>query len=254
MLVVFVSSVIWETWLTKVKLSHYGLGQALMVSVDWGSQISRQSAHEGGKVGTGRHYPAWNIPGTHFCYRLSWPQSHSVARTAMKNSSDTIGNWTHDLWLIIQCLKQLHYYVPWPELYLYKKDTGKIMYLVFMVLDIRKRYRNLCTVYCNCMILLICVNRILGMPVDLQNRLFKYFTDTLNAIITQAKKSGRFDMGILGKYRCCIHQRNTSDWTYLRRCPNQGVGPNSLLWRSEGIAMAMHCNFHIPQLIVFINN
>jgi hypothetical protein len=44
-----------------------------------------------------------------------------------------------------------------------------------------------------------CVTRILGMPVDLQNRLFKYFTDTLNAIITQAKKSGRFDMGILGK-------------------------------------------------------
>jgi hypothetical protein len=43
------------------------------------------------------------------------------------------------------------------------------------------------------------VVRILGMPVDLQNRLFKYFTDTLNAIITQAKKSGRFDMGILGE-------------------------------------------------------
>ncbi|XP_012223697.1 protein strawberry notch isoform X3 [Linepithema humile] len=41
------------------------------------------------------------------------------------------------------------------------------------------------------------LNRILGMPVDLQNRLFKYFTDTLNAIITQAKKTGRFDMGIL---------------------------------------------------------
>ena len=44
------------------------------------------------------------------------------------------------------------------------------------------------------------LNRILGMPVDLQNRLFKYFTDTLQAIITQAKKSGRFDLGILGQY------------------------------------------------------
>lgn len=41
------------------------------------------------------------------------------------------------------------------------------------------------------------LNRILGMPVDLQNRLFKYFTDTLHAIVTQAKKTGRFDMGIL---------------------------------------------------------
>lgn len=43
------------------------------------------------------------------------------------------------------------------------------------------------------------LNRILGMPVDLQNRLFKYFTDTLNATVSTAKKSGRFDLGILGK-------------------------------------------------------
>lgn len=42
------------------------------------------------------------------------------------------------------------------------------------------------------------LNRILGMPVEMQNRLFTYFTDTLNAIINQAKKSGRFDLGILG--------------------------------------------------------
>ncbi|XP_062554438.1 protein strawberry notch isoform X2 [Armigeres subalbatus] len=41
------------------------------------------------------------------------------------------------------------------------------------------------------------LNRILGMPVELQNRLFKYFTDTLAAIIDQAKKRGRFDLGIL---------------------------------------------------------
>uniref|UniRef100_T1IRW6 Strawberry notch n=1 Tax=Strigamia maritima TaxID=126957 RepID=T1IRW6_STRMM len=41
------------------------------------------------------------------------------------------------------------------------------------------------------------LNRILGMEVDLQNRLFKYFSDTLAAIIAQAKKAGRFDMGIL---------------------------------------------------------
>ncbi|KAM7350606.1 protein strawberry notch isoform 2-T2 [Cochliomyia hominivorax] len=41
------------------------------------------------------------------------------------------------------------------------------------------------------------LNRILGMPVELQNRIFKYFTDTLTAIINQAKKGGRFDLGIL---------------------------------------------------------
>lgn len=41
------------------------------------------------------------------------------------------------------------------------------------------------------------LNRILGMPVELQNRLFKYFTDTLAAIISQAKRTGKYDMGIL---------------------------------------------------------
>lgn len=43
------------------------------------------------------------------------------------------------------------------------------------------------------------LNRILGCPVDLQNRLFKYFTDTMTAIINQAKRGGRFDLGIVGK-------------------------------------------------------
>lgn len=44
-----------------------------------------------------------------------------------------------------------------------------------------------------------CLFRILGMPVELQNRLFKYFTDTLNAIVSQAKRTGKYDMGILGE-------------------------------------------------------
>lgn len=41
------------------------------------------------------------------------------------------------------------------------------------------------------------LNRILGMPVELQNRLFKYFTDTLACIIAKEKRMGRFDLGIL---------------------------------------------------------
>ena len=47
---------------------------------------------------TGHQYPLGNIPGTHFCYRLSKPQGHSSDRRimSMKNSKDIIGNRTHD--------------------------------------------------------------------------------------------------------------------------------------------------------------
>ena len=43
------------------------------------------------------------------------------------------------------------------------------------------------------------LSRILGVEVELQNMLFKNFTETLTAIILQAKRFGRWDMGILGK-------------------------------------------------------
>lgn len=42
------------------------------------------------------------------------------------------------------------------------------------------------------------MNRILGMEVHQQNALFQYFSDTLAAVIQEAKKNGRYDMGILG--------------------------------------------------------
>ncbi|XP_068609448.1 protein strawberry notch homolog 1 [Brachionichthys hirsutus] len=41
------------------------------------------------------------------------------------------------------------------------------------------------------------LNRILGMEVQQQNALFQYFADTLGAVIQEAKRSGRYDMGIL---------------------------------------------------------
>uniref|UniRef100_A0A4W3IYA1 Protein strawberry notch homolog 1 n=1 Tax=Callorhinchus milii TaxID=7868 RepID=A0A4W3IYA1_CALMI len=41
------------------------------------------------------------------------------------------------------------------------------------------------------------LNRILGMEVHQQNALFQYFSDTLSAVIQNAKKNGRYDMGIL---------------------------------------------------------
>jgi hypothetical protein len=92
----------------------------------WGSQISRQSALEGGNVVNPTHRPPlpppppkgiflvlisvmrWvnrpplppgNIPGTHFCKGLSQPQGHSAAGRimSMKNFTDNIGNRTRDL-------------------------------------------------------------------------------------------------------------------------------------------------------------
>jgi len=86
----------------KVKQSLTGLLQAQRVPGGWGSQIYKQSAHEGGKVvslNTGRLYSSGNIPGTHFCYRLSQPHGQSAAGrfNSMTNPDDTVGNRPRDL-------------------------------------------------------------------------------------------------------------------------------------------------------------
>ena len=60
------------------------------------------TAQDGGKVVSLTHrppLPPGNTPGTHFCWRLSRPQSHSATGRIMspKNSNDSIGNRIRDL-------------------------------------------------------------------------------------------------------------------------------------------------------------
>jgi hypothetical protein len=93
----------------KVKQSHYRPGQALRVPGVSGSHTSRQSAHEVVRLSaqhTGCLYHSGNIPGTHFCYRLSQSQGHSAAGRimSMKNSNDTC--------FVAQFLNQLRHRVP----------------------------------------------------------------------------------------------------------------------------------------------
>ncbi|RNA15152.1 strawberry notch-like isoform X1, partial [Brachionus plicatilis] len=41
------------------------------------------------------------------------------------------------------------------------------------------------------------LNRLLGCPVNLQNAIFTFFSDVLTTVILQAKRSGKWDMGIM---------------------------------------------------------
>jgi hypothetical protein len=72
-------------YFVKVKLSHYRPEQVLGAPGEWGSQISRQLAHEGGKVASPRHRP-------------SLPQELFLLHISVSGWVDprVIGNRTHD--------------------------------------------------------------------------------------------------------------------------------------------------------------
>ena len=67
-------------------------GSCSQITWQWHRIVVRSALRTG-------HQTPGNAPGTHFCWRLSQPQSHSAIRRIMwmKNSNDTIWNWTSDL-------------------------------------------------------------------------------------------------------------------------------------------------------------
>jgi hypothetical protein len=77
----------------------------------------QESAHEDGKVVSPTHWPSLppppgNIPGTHFCYRLSHTQGHSaVGLCQRKIPMIPSGIKPATFWLVVQYLDQLHHHV-----------------------------------------------------------------------------------------------------------------------------------------------
>jgi len=89
------------------------------------------------------------------------------------------------------------------------------------------------------------LNRILGLTVSLQNSLFQYFTDTLNAIIKEAKRSGRWDEGIvdLGSQGESVKQISTKSFL----CPStSGQVTTELVTVNveRGLSFTKACQMH----------
>ena len=101
----------------RVKQSHYRPGQALRVPGVWSFQISRQSAHEGGKVVSPKHRPP--LPPKIFLvfiFLTGWVDPRVIVRPEglcqWKNSFKPSGIEPAAFWLLAQCLKYVCHHVP----------------------------------------------------------------------------------------------------------------------------------------------
>jgi len=100
----------------KVNQSHYSPGQVLRFPGGWSSQISRQSAHEGGKVVNPTHRPPIHPPPSHKIFLILISIRGLVNRMAIVRPQG-LCQWkiplTHSgiepatFRLVAQCLNQL---------------------------------------------------------------------------------------------------------------------------------------------------
>jgi hypothetical protein len=111
--------------------SNNTVQQKQSLSKPWGFQEDEASRFQDNRhmkvvrsdLGTGRLYPAENMSGTHFWYRLNRPQGHSAAGRIMSVTPSGIEPATSRL--VALCLNQLRY-----QVVIYKQDACLCTYVL----------------------------------------------------------------------------------------------------------------------------